>query len=92
MNKICTHCYISGQVQGVFYRAATRDEARKLGLSGWVKNLADGRVEALVCGEQESVKKLVLWMSKGPAGAKVSSVVTKAQDWQDNLVEFDIIK
>lgn len=83
MAKICLRCYISGHVQGVFYRAHTQEQALKLGLTGWVKNLADGRVEALVCGEEDTVVELVNWMQSGPPRATVSTVETKLELWQE---------
>ena len=92
MAKICIHCYASGHVQGVFYRANTQQEAKKLGLSGWVKNLPDGRVEALACGDTENIEKLVSWMKIGPAGATVSAVTTDVQPWQAEFKTFDVIK
>jgi len=91
MTKICVHCYISGRVQGVFYRASTKSEASNLGLSGWVKNLPDGRVEALVCGEENIVNQLIKWMHTGPAGAKVSKVDTTLETWQEDFVSFNVL-
>lgn len=92
MTKICTHCYISGRVQGVFYRAKAQQEARKLGLAGWVKNLADGRVEAMLCGEEDKVAKLISWMHHGPTGATVTEVKISNEQWQENFISFDILK
>lgn len=68
----------SGKVQGVFYRQSLKVEARKLGVFGWVRNLPDGRVEALLEGEGDSVNKLVEWARRGPAGSRVDSVETSA--------------
>jgi len=90
MSKICLHCYISGQVQGIGYRANARREAIQLDISGWVKNLDDGGVEALLCGEAENVHKLVSWMYRGPAGAVVDAVVTEPRELEDNLVGFEV--
>jgi acylphosphatase len=67
-------------VQGVFYRASTAERARALGITGHAKNLADGRVEVLVCGEQAAVQKLIDWLRQGPAAAKVQGVDVQEAD------------
>ncbi len=77
MNEICLHCYVSGRVQGVFYRANTCKQAQQLGVTGWVRNLADGRVEVLICGEQQKVEQLHQWLWQGPAAAIVNNVVSE---------------
>ena len=69
--KIAKHVQVSGRVQGVFFRAWTRDEANALGVSGWVRNCDDGSVEAHVEGEEEAVEQLLRLMSDGPAHAQV---------------------
>lgn len=74
MLKVRAHVYISGLVQGVFFRAWTRDEAIKRGVDGWVRNLPDGRVEAVFEGEKEDVEKMVQLCWQGPPGAMVSNV------------------
>jgi acylphosphatase len=65
---------ISGRVQGVYYRGATTTEARRLGVSGWVKNLPDGSVEALIEGPADAVRALVAWCRVGPPGAFVTDM------------------
>lgn len=77
MAEICLHCYISGRVQGVFYRRHTVQEASARGLKGWVKNTDDDRVELLVCGEKEKVDDLVEWLWDGPPAADVKNVEIK---------------
>ncbi len=72
--RTCRHYFVSGRVQGVFYRASTEETARKLGLSGWVRNLADGRVELVACGDRRQVELMEAWLGKGPAGAQVERV------------------
>ena len=72
----CFHLLISGRVQGVWVRESMRQEALRLGASGWVRNLPDGRVEATVCGDETAVKKLLEWTRRGPPMAKVSNVET----------------
>jgi acylphosphatase len=68
------HLLIRGRVQGVFYRASARDKARALGLTGWVKNLEDGSVEAMASGDAEVLKEFGQWCKTGPSGAAVSDV------------------
>lgn len=67
-------CFVSGRVQGVFYRAKTQQIANELGLTGWVRNLPDGRVEVLAFGSQQQLKELTDWLWHGPTLAKVTSV------------------
>jgi acylphosphatase len=66
--------YVSGKVQGVFFRDATREKAEQLGLAGWVRNLPDGRVEALFDGPSETVREMVRWCEEGPSHAEVEDV------------------
>jgi acylphosphatase len=65
---------ISGKVQGVFYRVSAREKALALGIGGWIKNLNNGNVEAVVCGEAAHLNEFVEWCKAGPAGAKVTDV------------------
>ena len=72
--SVARRCYVSGRVQGVFFRATTQRRARELGLSGHAVNLSDGRVEVLVCGPVDAVCALVHWLWEGPDGARVTAV------------------
>jgi len=65
---------VRGAVQGVFFRAETRNRARSLGVAGWVRNAHDGSVEAVFEGDDERVESMVSWCSRGPAGARVDDV------------------
>ena len=65
---------VQGSVQGVFFRAETRDRARSLGLAGWVRNVPDGTVEAVFEGVDERVESMVDWCRRGPGGARVEEV------------------
>jgi acylphosphatase len=70
------HVWISGVVQGVFFRQATRRRAQELGLTGWVRNLPDGRVEAVFRGSTEAVQAILEWCHEGPPSATVERVET----------------
>lgn len=68
------HIWVAGRVQGVFYRASTVALAKQLALTGWVRNLPDGRVEIVAEGEEESLQKLLSWCRQGPPAAQVTAV------------------
>lgn len=70
----CLHLRISGRVQGVWFRESMRQEAQKQGATGWVRNLPDGRVEAMVCGEPRVLDKMLKWVKRGPPLAKVAEI------------------
>jgi acylphosphatase len=71
------HAIVSGRVQGVSYRASTAHEARRLGLSGWVKNLSNGGVELEAQGTDDNVQALLTWCHQGPPAARVSGVAVE---------------
>ena len=75
-------CYISGKVQGVWFRASAKDEADRLGLTGFAHNLADGRVEIFACGEQEKLDLFFAWLKHGPPLAKVIELNRQDLPWQ----------
>ncbi len=77
MSKVCMHIYVGGRVQGVCYRAAAQQQAESVGITGWAKNLDDGRVELMACGEQHNIEKFIEWLWQGPAGAHVTTVDCK---------------
>jgi acylphosphatase len=85
------HIRVSGQVQGVFFRDSTRRKAEELGLSGWVKNLPDGKVEAVFEGPSDSVRKMVRWCEEGPQQASVENVDTDFEDPGEDLQGFEVL-
>jgi len=86
MTIICKHAFISGVVQGVWFRANTQKEARSLGVTGWVRNLADGRVEVMMTGDENAVLDLEKWLHHGPNGARVDDVQI------DTLTQFQLFE
>ena len=74
MKTLCLRCYVSGRVQGVGFRYATADQALNLGVTGYVRNLPDRRVEVMACGEERAVNELRNWLWQGPQLARVSDV------------------
>jgi len=87
----CVHARIQGCVQGVGFRYYTQIEARKLGVSGWVRNLADGSVEALICGEPDAVAAMQAWLKHGPGYAQVEDIEFSAGHLPDNCNDFRIV-
>lgn len=83
------HVFVAGTVQGVFYRATTRDEARDRDVAGWVRNLKDGRVEAIFEGEKSQVEAMVEWCYEGSPAAVVEDV-TVTYEAPEGLQGFDI--
>ncbi len=80
------HIVIEGRVQGVFFRASTIEESCKLGLTGWVRNCPDGRVEAVFEGDMDKIDRIIEWCKKGPPGAVVRNVETM---WEQATGEYD---
>jgi len=81
---------VSGLVQMVFFRSYTQQKARDLGLTGWVKNLADGRVEALFEGDRENIEKMIEWAKKGPPSAQVDGCEVTWQEYKGEFENFEI--
>ncbi len=90
MKKVCAHLLVSGIVQGVYYRYSMLKEAKSKAVSGWVRNLPDGRVEAHLQGRKEDVEAVILWAKKGPPGARVSEVEVEWVVPQKEYSDFDI--
>lgn len=90
MDVVRRRAVVSGRVQGVFFRASTRRRARALGLAGWVRNLADGRVELEAEGTPRAVADLLAWVETGPPQARVTGVeVTEASP--TGATSFDVV-
>jgi acylphosphatase len=88
--KVRAHVFVSGMVQGVFFRSETQYEAKKRGVTGWVRNLPDGRVEAVFEGEEEKVKELINFCKHGPPGARVISVDVRWENYTGEFKDFEI--
>ena len=83
MVDVCKRALVEGKVQGVWFRGSTQEQARKLGVNGWAKNLPDGRVEVLMCGSEEAVAQLQEWLYVGPPMAEVTNVEISNDEWQE---------
>lgn len=88
----CTRVFVTGKVQGVFYRQSCKEEATRLGLCGFVRNLPDGRVEALFCGPSEAVEKAIAWCRRGPPLAVVESLQTREEEITEKFDDFRILR
>lgn len=82
---------VSGRVQGVFFRSQTKNQADRLGLTGWVKNLPDGKVEIVAQGKRENLEKLIAWSRKGPILAKVEKLEIKWKEPDNFFSSFEVI-
>lgn len=83
------HVHVSGTVQDVYFRATTRDRAREHGVAGWVRNLQDGRVEAVFEGPEEAVESMIEWCHEGSPAAAVDAVTVVSED-PEGLDGFEI--
>ncbi len=86
------HIFVSGSVQGVFYRSNTRKKAKELGIKGWVRNLYDGRVEVTAEGEEEDLKKFIEWCKKGPELAFVENIEVEWNDYKGKYEDFSVVR
>ena len=77
------HCFVTGRVQGVCFRMYTQQQAENKGLTGWVRNLPDGRVELMAFGNQQQLDELNHWLKSGPSMAQVSNLQCETIDFQD---------
>ena len=88
--KTNVHVIISGRVQGVWFRASTKQKAEQLGLTGWVRNTHDGNVEAVFEGEERTVNQMIGWCYTGPPLSKVNNVEIKKQNPTNGFDDFSI--
>jgi len=88
--KVRARVFVSGRVQGVFFRSETRREARKRGVKGWIRNMPDGRVEAVFEGEEDNVKEVIRFCKRGPPGARVTGVDVVWESYTGEFRDFEI--
>ena len=91
-DHVRAHALISGRVQGVAYRIETRWAAERVGVCGWVRNLPDGRVEAVFEGSKTAVEQLLEWCRHGPAPARVEKVDVRWEECTGAFTRFDIAR
>jgi acylphosphatase len=83
---------VRGRVQGVFFRASAQREARRMGLTGWVKNRPDGSVEMLAEGEEDGLKDLIAWSNRGPSASRVERVDVRWRSFTGEFPDFRIVE
>lgn len=83
MNRCCCHGFVRGRVQGVYFRRFTADQAHANNVTGWARNLPDGRVEFLLCGTSDDVQRLLTALGIGPPMASVTSIEEEKLPWRD---------
>ena len=84
--KVRAHLFVSGRVQGVFFRVETRSEAMKRNVNGWVRNTSDRRVEAIFEGEKADVEQLIDFCRMGPPGARVTEIAVQWEDYKESTL------
>ena len=88
---ICQHYLVNGRVQGVFFRANTQRQARALGLTGWVRNRRDGRVEVLACGDEQQLLVFAKWLEIGPELSKVTNIEVSEHKISAAPASFEVL-
>lgn len=91
MQETRAHVFVSGIVQGVGYRFTTVEQAKQLGVTGWVRNLPDDRVEGVFEGTKAAVEEMIRWCYKGPRGAVVKDVIVEYEE-PEGIREFEITR
>jgi acylphosphatase len=91
-DKVRVHVFVSGRVQGVFFRENTKNKAKAFGIRGFVRNLPDGRVEAVLEGEKEKIQELLERIKKGPLFSRVDGVEVKSEEYKGEFNDFEVIR
>lgn len=90
MNRVRAHVFVEGRVQGVFYRDSARRRAQELGLTGWVRNLPDGRVEAVLEGDESAVAAALAYLREGPPHAQVRDLEVVNEPYTGEFSDFRV--
>jgi len=88
--NVRAHVIVSGRVQGVYFRFETHVIAKKHDVNGWVRNLADGRVEAIFEGKKENVDRVIEFCRRGPRGARVTHLEVEWQNYKEEFKDFEV--
>lgn len=91
LKKVRAHVIIAGRVQGIFYRVSAKKMADKIGVKGWIRNLPDGRVEAVFEGDEDAVKRMISWCWVGPPGAKVINIDVEWEEYLEEYKDFRVL-
>jgi acylphosphatase len=91
MNKLRVHLFVTGRVQGVFFRQSLKVTAKKNDCKGWVRNLEDGRVEATIEGQDVNVNEVIEWCRIGPANSRVDKLEVKNEEYANEFTEFKVL-
>ena len=91
MSQQRVHLLVSGNVQGVFFRQALKVVAKKNNVSGWVRNLKDGRVEAVLEGDSKSTNSVIEWTRVGPANSRVDDIKVINEEFENEFLTFDVL-
>ena len=87
--KLRAHIFVSGRVQRVFFRQATKEKADEFSIFGWVRNLPDDRVEAVFEGDKDGVEEMVKWARRGPRFAKVENLIATLENYTGEFKTFE---
>jgi acylphosphatase len=91
VDRLRVRLNVRGRVQGVWFRGSARDEARRLGVAGWARNLADGSVEVVAQGPRAAVERLVAWCHHGPSAARVTGVTRSDESPLEEPADFRVL-